>query len=68
MKLRKQMNWIKCSERMPEPDSIVLVFTRYNSCIVAAYDHEKNYWLNSETGEKILKIVEWWQQLPEAPK
>lgn len=66
------MNWIKCSERMPENGKRVLVVTENNgySWIDIGYIDEAGYWtIDGEIWDKKSDpAITHWMPLPELPK
>ena len=81
LKLRAAHAWIKTSERMPDPEVVVLVvstqdYTEGEVCTAKCYASTSGalVWehYSSETGEAGMDIesayVTHWQPLPEPPK
>ncbi len=69
----KRMNWIKCSDRMPDHLDLVLIYDpNYPESVAAEYDHKNRRWFEN-TGTacgccqaNINPIC--WLPMPEPPK
>ena len=59
------MEWIKCSERMPENDTNVLVYG-IGGINIMAYESEINWWYEDE-GRHDADEITHWMPLPEIP-
>lgn len=66
------MNWIKVTDRVPEPISTVLIWTTISIEPTLGYyvndwlyfSHNGNFWIEKEPHIKVL----YWMPLPEPPK
>jgi len=69
------MAWIRCSERVPEPETEVLVYVdghrgpswSNNHCLVAYWAPWADEWYEERHSETWLVGVTHWQPLPEPP-
>jgi len=63
------MTWIKCSDKLPEPNTDVLVFEKYlsltNFKIASHWGIEGTCW-NDDRGYACVGVTHW-MPLPEAP-
>ena len=71
------MNWVKCSERLPEENQIILLYTDegwelgHEYCIATyeGYDAEQEYiYCECACYPPIKNCGRYWQSLPEPPK
>ena len=71
----REMNWIKCEDRLPVEligknnigygwSQDVLAFSN-NDILISSYDYDKHEWLNEDDFD--LNVTHW-MPLPEAPK
>ena len=62
------MEWIKCSDRMPEINIEVLMLTEAGYYFIAEINANKE-WITSEVGEvKCGHCVTYWMPLPQPPE
>jgi hypothetical protein len=61
------MNWIKCSERMPEEGVHVLISTEAEIMYIAYYLKSRGCWECAFFDESFVDITHW-MPLPEPPK
>lgn len=57
------MEWIKCSERMPEQFKAILVFNEYGEIWSGAYDRYWDFYCDNV----LVECVTHWMALPEPP-
>ena len=62
--------WIKCSERMPEAHSRVIIAIEFNDRYVVkiACLESDCYWYDASTYENLTGHVDCWQELPDLPR
>lgn len=71
--LGRESKWIKCSERLPEPEQFVLAVVNKGSIFMMYYglavvhDKQNNWFYNDEIIKPYMKPTHW-QPLPEPPK
>lgn len=66
-------DWIKCSERMPKIDQLVLCWASCLDTTYGWYEGRGRWIVNDEPNDSKLKLdritfVTYWQPLPEPPK
>ena len=63
-------NWIKCSERMPEKYTDVLIYTTHPGEILLAYLNKSNEFCydRDNDGDEMTCYATHWQSLPEPPQ
>jgi len=58
--------WIACSERLPEPEQWVLVYSKEKTT-VACLDEDEGVW-RYWSGDFAMTTYTYWMNLPEGPK
>ena len=61
-------NWIKCSERMPEPQEWVLVYAKWANQQVLCWENFGNRWSDFDEQSYHRSMFTHWQPLPEPPQ
>jgi hypothetical protein len=62
------MNWIKVSDKKPNPNEVVLLYGKLTGIIPGCYDEHKNQW---NTGGKFnleINLCTPWIDLPSIPE
>lgn len=75
MSVRSKIEWVRCSDRMPEPDGPeVLVWDGYEYFVAKLLmleegpsDREKPFWRTPGDEFYAYPESEWWAPLPEPP-
>ncbi len=64
------MEWIKCSEKMPEDDSKIIGYSIEDGIMVMQYykDYNRFYWSWSREDSNKIRDVTHWMIIPEPPK
>lgn len=62
------MTWIKCSDKLPEDMTEVLVCDKHGSTYATYYDYSKSFVRYDTSGGEELRAVTHWQPYPDLPK